>query len=120
MKNYKITRVKNDLSNLDFVLKFPGTKTIDDIVDAIFIVKEEDDTPLAEAIISKTLQAAEITKEADDILHVSFLVTDYDDLIIEKLYKAALFVKWNGEADFDENVESIFDFEIEQNFHNNN
>ncbi len=117
----KILRINNDVSDLNFVIRFPEGKTISDIEDIIFLVKAEDDTPLIDALISKTLSNSEIELSNQDIAKVTtWVTTDYDDLEIDVLYVAALFCKWTGDSDFDENVEQLFDFQLEQNFHNNN
>jgi hypothetical protein len=120
MKN-KILRINRDTTDLNFIIRFPNDKTIADIEDVIFLVKKDDDSPLDEALISKTLSNSEITLLNKDIVKVtSWDVSDYDDLEVDYLYQAALFCKWAGDSDFDENVERLFDFQITQNFHNNN
>lgn len=120
MKN-NILRINRDVSDLNFIIRFPKGKTISDIQDVIFLVKLKDSTPLEEALISKTLSDSEITLANKDIVTVvSWSTSDYDDLEIDFLYEAALFCKWTGDSDFDENVEQTFDFQLEQNFHNNN
>ena len=119
MKN-KILRINRDTSDLNFIVRFPTGKTIADIEDVIFLVKKEDDSPLDEALISKTFSNSEIVLLNKDIVKVvGWSVSDYDNLEIGALYQAALFCKWSGDADFDENVEYLFDFQLEQNFHNN-
>jgi hypothetical protein len=117
---YKIERVYRDESNLNFVIKFPKGKTITDISDIIFLVKELDADPLASNLLDKFLSESDITLYGKDIAIVKFSVTDYDNMVIDKLYRAALFCKWIGSSDFDENVERLFDFQLKQNFHNNN
>ena len=120
MKN-KILRINRDVSDLNFIIRFPKGKTIADIEDVIFLVKLTDSTPLSSALISKTLSASEITLVNKDIAKVTeWTLADYDGLEIDCLYEAALFCKWSGDSDFDENVEQLFDFQLEQNFHNNN
>jgi hypothetical protein len=120
MKN-KILRINRDTSDLNFVIRFPDDKTIEDIEDVIFLIKNEDDTPLDEALLSKTLLAGEITLYNLDVAKVTtWSVSDYDPFEIGVLYQAALFCKWKDDPDFDENVESLFDFQLVQNFHNNN
>ena len=120
MKN-KILRINRDVSDLNFIIRFPKDKTISDIEDVIFLVKLIDSTPLENALISKTLSNSEITLLNKDIVKVStWTIQDYDLLEIDYLYEAALFCKWTGDSDFDENVEQLFDFQLEQNFHNNN
>ena len=120
MKNYKISRIYRDESNLNFVIQFPKGKTLTDIEDAIFLIKEIDATPLAEALVTKLLSNSQIELANKDIAKVKFVVADYNNLQIGVLYRAAFFCKWTGNSDFDENVERLFDFELIQNFHNNN
>ena len=120
MKN-KILRINRDVSDLNFIIRFPKDKTISDIEDVIFLVKILDSDPLSSALISKTMSASEITLSNQDVIKVTtWVLADYDNLVVDCLYEAALFVKWTGDSDFDENVERLFDFQLEQNFHNNN
>ena len=120
METYKINRVNKDTSLEHFVIEFPQGKNINSIQDAIFMVKEYDGNPLTETLLSKTIVGGDISIIDIDIAQVSFDLSDYDNLEIGVLYRAAFFVKWSGEADYDENVERIFDFQIVQNFHNDN
>jgi hypothetical protein len=116
---HKILRIYRDESNLNFVIRFPKGKTITDIEDVIFLVKELDADPLDENLIEKLLSDSQITLADLDVAQVNFEVEDYEGMTINKLYRAALFCKWQGDSDFDENVERLFDFQLEQNFHNN-
>lgn len=118
--NNKIFRINRDESKLKFVIKFPKGKTISDVEDVVFLVKTNDDTALASALITKLKSTSKIELVNPDIALVSFDVNDYNNLTVGTLYKAALFCKWTGNTDFDENVERIFDFQVTQNFHNNN
>ena len=120
MNKYKIYRINRDESDLNFVIRFPKGKTIADIIDVVFLVKDIDSTSLTEAHIHKLYSNSEITLTAPDIARVKFSVGDYNTLVIDQLYEAALFCKWDGDLDFDENVERLYDFEVEQNFHINN
>jgi len=120
MDKNKIIRIFRDESTLNFTIRFPKGKTYSDIEDVIFMVKETDDTPLASALITKLFSNSDITLIAPSSALVKFNTADYDNLEIDTLYRAALFCKWTGNNDFDENVERLFDFQIEQNFHNNN
>jgi hypothetical protein len=115
---YKIIRIYRDESDLNFVLRFPKGKTITDIEDVIFLVKELDADPLDQNLIEKLLSDSKITLTDLDVAQVSFEVEDYENITIDKLYRAALFCKWQGNTDFDENVERLFDFQAVQNFHN--
>jgi hypothetical protein len=116
----KINRVHRDESNLYFVIRFPEGKTIDDIEDVKFLVKEKEETLLADSLISKSQLDNEIALSGLDVAMVTIDVDDYDDIVIGNLYKASLFCKWIGDTDFDENVEYLFDFQTKQNFDNNN
>lgn len=118
--NNKIIRINRDESDLTFVIKFPKGKSISDVEDVVFLVKEQDSSPLINALIAKFKSQGKITLSAPDIAVVKLEVSDYDNLTIDALYSAALFCKWTGNTDFDENVERLFDFQITQNFHNNN
>jgi len=118
MKN-KISRINRDESLLNFVVRFPKGKTFTDINDVVFLVKDIDSDPLAEAYIHKLFSNSEIAITSPDIIQVKFNVSDYDLLEIDVLYEAALFCKWEDDLDFDENIEQLFDFQVEQNFHNN-
>jgi spore coat protein CotH len=120
MDKNKIKRIDRDTSKLNFVIRFPKGKTYTDIQDIIFLVKETDATALENALITKLMSNSEIELVAPESALVSFTTNDYDPLEIATLYRAALFCKWNDTDDFDENVERLFDFEITQNFHNNN
>ena len=119
MKN-KILRINRDESDLKFVIYFPKGKSISDIEDVVFLVKEKDSDPLADALILKLMNSGDITLINKDLVIVKFATSDYNNLEIDVLYEAALFCKWTGNNDFDENVERLFDFQLEQNFHNNN
>lgn len=116
----KIERVNRDESNLCFVIRFPKGKKISDIQDVQFLVKENDFSPLANALIKKTLVLGEIILSGLDTAIVSINVNDYDNISIGNLYRASLFCKWSDNIDFDENVENLFDFQTIQNFDNNN
>ena len=116
----KIIRIHRDESNLNFVIRFPKLKIITDIDDVVFLVKELDADPLDDNLIEKYLSNTEITLTDKDVAIVSFTTADYDNIEIDKLYRAALFCKWQGNNDFDENVEYLFDFQTKQNFHNDN
>ena len=118
--NYKIDRKNRDVSSLNFKIIFPKGRGIGDIEDVKFIVKLTEDTPLANALITKTLLGSTISLLNQNSAVVSFVTSDYDNLSLGIIYKAGLFCKWTDQSDFDENVESLFDFEIKQNFDNNN
>jgi hypothetical protein len=120
MEAYKIIRVNKDTSLEYFVIEFPEGKNLNTIQDAIFVVKEKDSDDLGDALISKTIVGGGITIKDIDLAEVSFTLEDYDNLEIDVLYRAAFFVKWVGQADYDENVERLFDFQVIQNFHNDN
>lgn len=120
MNKYKIIRTYNDQNDLGFTIEFPEGKSISDIEDVIFLVKEKDSDPLAEALITKLYSNSEITLHNLDVAKVKFSLSDYDNIEIGNLYEAALFCKWTGDPDFDEYVERLFDFQCVQNFHNNN
>ena len=89
-------------------------------IDIVFLVKELDADPLADNLLDKFLSLGEITVTDKDVAIVAFNVSDYDNIVIDRLYRASLFCKWQGSTDFDENVERLFDFQARQNFHNNN
>ena len=116
----KILRINNDTETLNFIIRFPKGKTITSIDDVIFLVKEYDSDPLDEALLVKYLSGGAITLHNKDIAMVHFQLNDYLGMKIDVLYRAALFCKWIGSSDFDENVEHLFDFQLEQNFHNDN
>jgi len=116
----KIERVHRDESNLNFVIRFPKGRTMADIKDVKFLVKRNDSSLLTDALIVKTLLSGEITLSGLDKAKVVFLVSDYDNIEIDHLYRAALFCKWQESVDFDENVANVFDFQTIQNFDNNN
>lgn len=116
----KILRINNDTEPLGFVIRFPKGKTITSIDDIIFLVKEYDSDPLDQALVEKYLSTGEITVANKDLAFVQFSVADYDTMEVDVLYRAGLFCKWIGSSDFDENVEHVFDFQLEQDFHNNN
>lgn len=120
MAKFKIEAIHRDESDLCFVIRFPKGKTINDIADVKFLVKENDGDPLAEALITKTMAAGEIVLSGLDVAKVQRTVDDYDNIIIDELYRAALFCRWKGNTDFDENVKYLFDFQTRQNFDNNN
>lgn len=120
MAKFKIERIHRDESDICFVIRFPKGKNIGDVQDLKFIVKKDDNTPLANALITKTKAAGEITLSGLDIAKVQMTVNDYDNIIIDNLYRAGLFCKWTGNTDFDENVKYLFDFQTVQNFDNNN
>lgn len=116
----KILRVRNDLDTLNFVIRFPKGKVITDIDDVVFIVKEKDSTPYDQALVLKFLSGGKVTVHHQDIAKVHWELQDYSLLKVDVLYRAALFCKWQGASDFDENVEHLFDFQLTQNFHNDN
>lgn len=118
-KSYKIYRTYDSENEETFIIEFPEGKTIADIEDAIFLVKEQEGTLLSDAKVTKTLIGGDITLHNLDVAKVKWLKSDYVNLEIDVLYKAAFFCKWAGDADYDENVERIFDFQLKQNFHNN-
>lgn len=118
--NTKIIRINRDESDLTFLITFPKGKTITDIQDVIFLIKNATNTPLVDALVIKLKSSSEIDLIAPNIAVVNFTTSDYDSLEIDVLYTAALFCKWNGNNDFDENIERLFDFQVIQNFHNNN
>lgn len=120
MEAYKIVRVNKDTGLEYFVIEFPQGRSINSIADAIFVVKENDSTPLVDALVSKTILSGDINMKDVDVAEVSFDLSDYDNLEIGVLYRAAFYLKWIGDADYDEKVERIFDFQIKQNFHNDN
>jgi len=120
MAREKILRVHRDESDICFVIRFPKGKSINDIEDVKFIVKEYDSDPLASSIITKTLGTGTIVLSGRDIALVDMQVEDYDNIVIGELYRASLFCKWTGNTDFDENVKSLFDFQTKQNFDNDN
>lgn len=119
MKN-KIYRVNRDESLLNFVIRFPKGKTFADIVDVVFLIKTKNSDPLVASLVLKLYNSSEIIITSPDIVQVKFATSDYDSLDIDVLYEAALFCKWDGNNDFDENVERLFDFQVTQNFHNDN
>lgn len=119
MSKQKIILVHRDESPINFVIRFPRGKTIDDIQDVIFLVKSTDASPLATSIIEKLYSNNQITLAEKDIANVFLTVNDYQNIEVGKLYRAALFCKWIGNVDFDENVEYLFDFQTKQSFHNN-
>lgn len=119
MKN-KILRINRDESPLKINIYFPKGKTIDDIADVVFLVKTKDSDPLDQSLIKKLLSEGDISLLNQSLVHVAFETADYNGLTVDALYEAALFCKWTGNNDFDENVERLFDFQIEQNFHNDN
>lgn len=118
MGKYKIERTFEDVNPLSFKLTFPEGKSLSDVNDVIFIVKPKDDSPYSEVLIEKTLLGGDISTSGTRYFIVAFETADYTNLVIGNSYRAALFCKWDGETDFDESVEQIFDFEIIQNFHN--
>lgn len=117
---FKITRVHRDESDLNFIIRFPKGKTINNIEDVKFLVKENDYSHLSNSLIDKTLSAGQIRLVSPNVALVNMNVSDYDNITIGALYRASLFCKWVGDIDFDENVERLFDFQTEQNFDNNN
>lgn len=118
--NNKIIRINRDESELKFAIKFPKGKTISDVEDVIFLVKAKEETPLVSALILKLKSTSKIELVSPNMAVVLFETADYNNLEVGVLYKAALFCKWTGKNDFDENVEQLFDFQLIQNFHNNN
>jgi len=120
MAKMKIIRVHRDESDICFVIRFPKGKTILDIQDIKFLVKEKDDTALPSAIITKTKSGGDITLSGKDVAKVKMNVSNYNNIVIGNLYRSALFVKWTGNTDFDENVKYLFDFQTKQNFDNDN
>lgn len=120
LEKFKITRTHRDESDLSFIIRFPKGKTIRDIQDVKFLVKENDYSPLVNSLIVKTLSSSQIRLVNPDIAIVNMEVSDYNNITIGALYRACLFCKWIGDIDFDENVERFFDFQTIQNFDNNN
>lgn len=116
----KILRIYNDTDTLNFVVRFPKGKSINTIDDVIFLVKQNDSDPMSLVLIEKYLSQGQITLHNKDIVRVYLTLEDYDGLKVDVLYRAALFCKWQNASDFDENVEHLFDFQLEQNFHNDN
>ena len=119
MNKYKIYRTYNSENDENFVIEFPENKTIADVQDVIFLVKVKGSDALTSALVSKTLNAGDITLHDLDIAKVQWAESDYTNLEIDTLYEAALFCKWVGDSDYDEYVERLFDFQLKQNFHNN-
>lgn len=92
-------------------------KTLTDVDDIIFSVKntaiEADDV-----ILEKKLSLSEIVASGTDVLDVSviWLDTEYDNFTIGENYLAGLFVKFTGDPKADENVDTIFQLRIIQDF----
>lgn len=118
MANYKIKRTYGDLNPMNFKVTYPSGKTLADVADAIFLVKPTNESPWADRLIEKTIVGGGISTSGTRMFIVQLESSDYDDLVIGQTYRAALFLRFNGDSDYNESVEQIFDFDVVQNFHN--
>ena len=113
-----ITRKYEDFDDLVFEVDLSDYgKTGSDVTDIIFSVKDiltDDD----DSLFKKTFIDVEITKTGTTILtvNVQWPSTEYSQFIIDKIYKAGLFIKFTGDALADEHVDQIFDLIIVQDF----
>lgn len=113
-----IIKPLNDIN--DLVIKpymLPTGKVFTDVIDAVFIIKEDISDALSDAKIEKYKSNNEIIFENTDQVRVKFSISDYVDLQIGYNYIGKLLCKFTGQTDFDERIDP-FDFQITKAMHN--
>lgn len=122
----KITRKYGAGDPLHFVIdltEYPG-KTIGDIDDVFFSIKNKQSDADADSLLFKSQNNGgkiTVTAQANPLYLdalVEWLGTEYTNMEIKKTYLGAIFIKWNGEAMADENVEDdgIYHIYIKEDF----
>ena len=113
-----ITRIKQDNRPLIFnvSLKKVG-KTLQDVSDAYFIVKNvetESDT----AVFSRQRSLGQILTTGTDVVRVevNWDSTEYTAFQVNKMYKAGVFFKFQGDDFVSENVDQLYYLIIKQDF----
>lgn len=114
----RIDRKKGSFRALQFKVKISAIgKTISDIADIIFVVKEDfTDTDVNALLLKKATDGVIWAKDTNGDIDVSvpWLYNEYDSFTIDKIYFGGLFCKFNGDPIADENVKELYEVRITQ------
>lgn len=112
-----IERKRGSFHDLVFTVDLTAyNKVPGDIADIIFLVKTLITDPDVNALMDKKESLGDIIFTAPDIVSVLWDEDEYDPFIINTVYKAGLFLKFIGDPQFDENVNTLFNLKITQDF----
>lgn len=114
-----IERKKGSFHDLVFTVDLTGyNKTESDIADIGFIVKPNSADPDTSIVFEKYLSGVPsgITFNSPDVINVSWDYNEYTGFTINKQYDAGLFIKFDGDDKFDENVDTTFKLKIVPGF----
>jgi hypothetical protein len=113
-----ITRKKGSFDDLVFTVDLSDYgKTGADVSDISFSVKEHQ-TDLDDSLLLRTLVNGDVSFSGTSelVVAVTWPSDQYSQFKVGKKYQAGLFIKWVGDALHDENVDTIWDLEITQDF----
>ena len=114
----KITRTRGAFHDLEFEMDLSSYgKTASDIVEMTFSVKDKLTDP-DDSLFLKKLTLSEISISGTNIVSVAvqWPYNEYAQFNIGQIYKAGLFATFTGDPVADENVNVIWDLEIDQDF----
>ena len=121
----KIVRKYGSSTNLHFridLTEYPS-KSFSDINDVFFIIKEKQSDADIDSLLFKKKSLTQITvTEQSNPRFIDAIVewpgTEYTEFTVGNTYLGGIFIKWNGEAYADENIENdgIYQVFIKEDF----